>query len=93
MIQLQQKVIKKNLFDLSDMPPWECAEEEVKEGKKIENFSSKQIARLPIVLAEKRNKEKSDKYYIFLYQHSKITIKVYNNLIKSLQSWKKILLW
>ena len=35
MIQLQQKVIKKNLFDLFDMPPWECAEEEVKEGKRL----------------------------------------------------------
>ena len=77
---------------LSDMPPLE-GDEEVKEGKELIILTpNKLLNRLPILLAQikagnnskKLNSEIRQILY-HLYQHNKITKKVYNNLIKSLQ--------
>ena len=77
------------------MQPLE-GDEEVKEGKGLRILTqNKLLTRLPILLAQikagdnsDKLKTKLDKYYIFYI--SKITKKVSNNLIKSLQSCKKI---
>ena len=77
------------------MQPLE-GDEEVKEGKGLRILTqNKLLTRLPILLAQikagdnsDKLKTKLDKYYIFYI--SKITKKASNNLIKSLQSWKKI---
>ena len=73
------------------MPPPD-GEEEVKEGKGLKLLTpNKLLTRLPILLAqlhagsnsyELRNEIRPIPY--LLYQRIKITIKVYNNLIKSL---------
>ena len=76
---------------LSDMPPLE-GDEEVKEGKGLIILTpNKLLSRLPISLAQikagnnpkKLNSEIRQILYL-LYQHNKITKKVYSNLIKSL---------
>ena len=80
------------------MQPLE-GDEEVKEGKGLRILTpNKLLTRLPILLAQVKAgdnsdklKTKLDKYYIFYI--SKITKKASNNLIKSLQSWKKIWCW
>ena len=58
---------------------------------------NKLLTRLPILLvqvkAEKSLSELKNEMRLILYivyKHNKITKKVYNNLIKSLQSWRKI---
>ena len=90
----QEKVIKKESVDLSDMPPLEGDEEEVKEGKELKTLTpNKLLTRLPILLAQIKSGNNSCKLkngirqiLYFLYQHNKLTKNVYNNLIKS--SWK-----
>ena len=80
------------------MQPLE-GDEEVKEGKGLRILTqNKLLTRLPILLTQikagdnsDKLKTKLDKYYIFYI--SKITKKVSNNLIKSLQSCKKIWCW
>ena len=77
--------------DLPPMPPPD-GEEEVKEGKGLKILTpNKLLTRLPILLAqfhagsnsyELRNEIRPLLY--ILYQHIKITKKIYNNLIKSL---------
>ena len=63
------------------MPPAEGDEEELKEGKRLKIFNSKQIN-----ARNNSNKLKNEIRQIIyrLYQHNKITKKVYNNLIRSL---------
>ena len=78
--------------NIPDIPSLEGGEEEPKEGKGLNIFtSSKLLTRLPILLVQIKAGSNSYKLkneirqilYI-LYQHNKITKKVYNNLIKSL---------
>ena len=59
--------------------------------------ANKLLTGLPILLAQVKAGNNSYKLkneirqtLCLLYQYNKITKKVYNNLIKSLQSWKKI---
>ena len=74
------------------MPPLEVDKEEVKEGKGFTILTpNKLLTRLPILLAQIKAGNNSYKLKIeitqilyLLYQHNKITKKVYNNLIKSL---------
>ena len=70
-------------------------EEEVKEGKSLKLlFPNKSLTRLPILLAQIKAgnnlyklKNEIRQILYLLFQHNKITKKVYNNLCKS---WKKI---
>ena len=79
-------------IDISDMPPLEGDDEEVKEGKGLNILTpNKLLIKLPILLAQIKDGKKSYKLkneiiqiLHLLYQHNKITKKVYNNLIKSL---------
>ena len=74
--------------DLSDMPPLEGDEEEVKEGKGLKILTPKKLLiRLPTLLAQIKAENNSYKLknevrqiLYLLYQHNKITIKLYNNL-------------
>ena len=76
----------------SDMPPLEGDKEEVKEGKGLKILTpNKLLTRLAILLAQIKAENNSCKlkYEIrkilyLLYQHNKITKKVYSNLIKLL---------
>ena len=88
---------KEESVDLSEMSLLED-DKEVKEGKGIKILTSnKLLTRLPISLAQikaqnnlyKLKKEIRQILYL-LHQHNKIIKRVSNNLIKSLQSWKKI---
>ena len=77
--------------ELDDLPPLEGDKEEVKEGKGLKILTpNKLLTRLPILLAQIKagnnlNTLKNELRQILylLYQHNKITKKVYNNLIKS----------
>ena len=78
---------------LSDMPPVEGDQEEVKEGKGLKFLTpNKLLTRLLIFLAQikagnnscKLKSEIIRQMLYFLYQHNKITKNVYNNLLKSL---------
>ena len=83
---------KEESTDLSDMPSLEGDKEEVKEGKGLKILTPKKLLdSLPILLAQTKaennsNKLKNESSQILrlLYQHNKITKKVYNNLIKPL---------
>ena len=74
------------------MPPVESDEEDVKEGKGLTILtSSKLLTRLPIFVAQIKagnnsyNLQNESRQILYvLYQHNKITEKLYNNLIKSL---------
>ena len=74
--------------DLSDMPPLEGDEEEVKEGKGLKILTPKKLLiTLPTLLAQIKAENNSHKLknevrqiLYLLYQHNKITIKLYNNL-------------
>ena len=78
------------------MPPLESDEEEVKERKGLKILTpNKLLIRLPILLAQINDGNNSCKLInevrqilYLLYQHKKITKRVYNNLMKSL-SWRK----
>ena len=82
---------EKNDKEESDMSPLE-GDEEVKEGKGLKILTpNKLLTRLPILLAQiiARNNSYKIKNEIrqmlyLLYQHNKITKKVYINIIKSL---------
>ena len=75
------------------MSPLEGDEEEVKNGKGFTILTSKKLlTRLSILLAQIKAANNSNKLkteirqiLYLLYQHNKITKKVYNNLIKSLE--------
>ena len=77
--------------DLSDMPALEGDEKEVKEEKGLKiSTPNKLLTTLPILLAQIKawnnsNKLKNETRQILylLYQHNKITKKVYHKLIKS----------
>ena len=74
-------------------------DKEVKEGKGLKILTPNKVStRLPVLLAQIKAgnnsnnlKMKSDKYFFIrnqtntFYQHNKITKKLYNTLIKSLQ--------
>ena len=85
-------------IDLSEMPPLESDEEELKKGKRLKFLTpNKLLARFPILLAQikagKNSYKLKNKIKQILYlldQHNKFTKNFYNNLIKSLQSWNKI---
>ena len=74
------------------MPRLEGDEEEVKQGKMLKILTpNKLLTRLPIMLAQIKAENNSNKLkneirqiLHLLYQHNKITKKVYNNLIKSI---------
>ena len=90
-------VKKWRIEDLSDVPPLEIYEKKVKDGKVLKIFTlNKLLTRLPILLRQIKSgknpyKLKNDiRKILHLYQHDKIIKKVYNNLIKSLWSWKTI---
>ena len=79
---------KEAAIDLSEMPPLECDEEEVK-GLKVLT-PNKLLARLPTLLAQikiennsKKLKNEVRQILYLLYQHSKVTERVYNHVIKS----------
>ena len=74
------------------MPPLEVDEEEVKNGKGLKRLTpNKFLTRLSILLVQIKAVKNSNKLkneirqiLYLLYQHNKITKKVYNNLMKSL---------
>ena len=88
----EESTDKEESVALSDMPPLEVGEEEVKERKRFKLLNpNKSLARLPIWLAQIKAgnnsyklKNKIRQILYLLYHHNKITKKVYNNLIKSL---------
>ena len=81
------------------MPPLEGDEEEVKEKKELKTLTPKKLlTKLLILLTQIKTGSNSYKLkneirqiLYLLYQHNKITKKVYNNLMNSSQYWKKIL--
>ena len=74
------------------MQPLDSDEEGVKEGKGLKILTPNRfLTRLPVLLAQIRAGNNSNKLkneirqvLYLLYQHNKITKKVYNNLMKSL---------
>ena len=78
--------------DLSDMPLLDDDEEEVKEGKGLKILTpTKLLTRFPALLAQIKAANNSNKFkneirqiLYLLYQHNKITKKVYNKLTKLL---------
>ena len=77
---------------LPPMPPLEVNEEEVKEGKGLQKLTLiKLLTKIPILLAQIKAgnnsynlKNETRQILYLLYQHNKISKKLYNNLIKSL---------
>ena len=77
---------------LPPMPPLEVNEEEVKEGKGLQKLTPiKLLTKFPILLAQIKAGNNSynlinetRQILYLLYQHNKISKKLYNNLIKSL---------
>ena len=77
---------------LPPMPPLEVNEEEVKEGKGSQKLTPiKLLTKIPILLAQIKAgnnsynlKNETRQILYLLYQHNKISKKLYNNLIKSL---------
>ena len=77
---------------LPPMPPLEVNEEEVKEGKWLQKLTPiKLLTKIPILLAQIKAgnnsynlKNETRQILYLLYQHNKISKKLYNNLIKSL---------
>ena len=80
---------KEESVDFPDIPPLE-GDKEVKEGKGLKDLTpNKLLTRLPILLAQIKAGNNSYKLkneirqiLNLFYEHSKITKKVYNNLIK-----------
>ena len=74
------------------MPPLKGDEEEVREGKGLKILTPKKLlTRLPILLAQikvgnnsYKLKDEIRQILYLLYQHKKITKKVYNNFMESL---------
>ena len=75
---------------LPPMPPLEVNEEEVKEGKGLQKLTPiKLLTKIPILLAQIKAgnnsynlKNETRQILYLLYQHNKISKKLYNNLIK-----------
>ena len=84
-----RKKDKEESIDLSDIPPPEGDEEEVKEGKRLKVLiPNKLLIRLPILLTQIKAGNNSCKLkngirqiLCHFYQHNKISKKVCNNLI------------
>ena len=97
MLSLEGNDDSDEFIDIPDMLPLE-GDEEVKEGKGLKILTpNRLLTRLPILFAQRKAgnnscnlKNEMRQILHFLYQHNKITKKVYSNLIKSLWSWKKI---
>ena len=78
---------KEESADMSHMPPLEGDEEKVKKGKRLQILTrNKLLIELPVLLiqikaANNSNKLKNEIRQIvyLLYQHNKITEKLYNN--------------
>ena len=78
---MTRKSDKKESVDLSDMPPLQGDEEEVKEGKGLKILTpNKLLTRLPILLVQikagnnsYKSKNKIRQMLYLLYQHNKIT--------------------
>ena len=76
---------------LPPMPPREVNDEEVKERKGLQKLTPlKLLTRIPILLAQIKAgnnsyklKNETRQILYLLYQHNKISKKLYNNLIKS----------
>ena len=87
----EESTDKEKSVDLSDVPSLED-DEEVKQGKVLKILTpNKLLTRLPILLVQIKAGNDSDKLkneikqiLYLLYEHNKITKKLYNNLIKSL---------
>ena len=86
-----RKSDREESVDLFDMPPPDGDEEEVKEEKGLKINSKQILTRLRVLLSQ--IKAESNSYKLkneireipyLLYQHNKITQKVYNSLFKSL---------
>ena len=79
---------------MTDIPPMPSLEgDEVKEGKGLKVLTPNKLLTRPILLEQikagnnsHKLKNEIRKILYLLYQHNKITKRVYNNLIKSLQS-------
>ena len=77
-------------INILDMPSLEDDEEEIKEEKKLKILTPKQLlTRPPTLLAQAKagnnsykSKNEIRQILYLLYQHYKITEKVYNNLVK-----------
>ena len=88
----EESTDKEKSVDLSNMPPLEGDKKEVKEGKGLKILTpNKLLIRLTILLVQINARNNSYKLkneirqiLYLLYQHNKITKKVYNNLVKSL---------
>ena len=91
MLSLEGNDDSDEFIDIPGMLPLE-GDEEVKEGKGLKILTpNKLLTRLPILLAQRKAgnnscnlKNETRQILHFLYQHNKITKKVYSNLIKSL---------
>ena len=98
MIAEEESITTEELVDIPSMPPLEGDEEEVKEGQGLKFLTpSKLFTRLPILLTEIKVRNNSDKLkneirqiQYLVYQHFKMTKIVSYNLIKLLESWRKI---
>ena len=88
----EKLIDKEESADLSDQPALEGDEKEVKEKKGLKILTpNKLLTRLPVLLAQTKAgnnscklKNEVRKILYFLYQHNKITKKVFKNSIKSL---------
>ena len=98
MIAEEESITTEELVDIPSIPPLEGDEEEVKEGQGLKFLTpSKLFTRLPILLTEIKVRNNSNKLkneirqiQYLVYQHRKISKIVFYNLIKLLESWRKI---
>ena len=94
---LKESSDKEESLDLSDIPPLEGDEEEVKEGKGLRFLTkNKLLTRLPILLVKIKAgnnsyklKNEIRKILYLLHKHKKITKKFYNNLISHYNHGRK----
>ena len=100
LIDTTRKGEKKEYVDLSDMLPLEGDEEEVEQQKGLKNVTpNKLLTRLPILLRQIKAENNSYKLtngirqiLYLLYQHNKIVKRVYNNLIKSWNNGRNMII-
>ena len=98
LIAEEESITTEELVDIPPMPPFKGDEEEVKEEQGLKFLTpSKLFTRLPILLTKIKvtnnsNKLKNEIRQIqyLVYQHRKISKIVFYNLIKLLESWRKI---
>ena len=100
LIDTTRKGEKKEYVDLSDMLPLEGDEEEVEQQKGLKNVTpDKLLTRFPILLRQIKAENNSYKLrngirqiLYLLYQHNKIIKRVYNNLIKSWNNGRNMII-